>query len=295
MTDGPFRQHDQVLVHVPSPIYRQLVREWVALNAHTSCATTVRRWGRLEPALAGHSRPCDIVDAIDHAAFTQKDQLLAALTRLFHDGQQLAGRVVLQTMMPKLVRITLRTTPTSTDNAWLEDRHHITLAEFWDVLSTYPLHRRPNKIASNLAMDTLHRVSGARRRDPVIPLDPIELADSLPHPSSGLPSSELGPVWELKARAEPLSDLRVDASLIEVVTWGITRQVLTVDEGAMLVAAYPPRRQRTGIPDAAQRWGITKEAVRQRCCRAKRRLADAVRDELADASEGESAAMARLA
>ena len=39
--------------------------------------------------------------------------------------------VVLQTMMPKLVRITMGTTPTSTENAWIEDRHHITLAEFW--------------------------------------------------------------------------------------------------------------------------------------------------------------------
>ena len=102
-------------------------------------------------------------------------------------------------------------TPTSTENTWIEDRHHITLAEFWDVLATYPL-------------------------------DPIELANALPHPNSGLPNSELGPVWELKARAEPLSDLRVDAGLVEVVTWGITRQVITVDEGAMLVAAYPSRR-----------------------------------------------------
>ena len=75
VTPRPFRQHDQVLVHVPSPIYRQLVREWVALNAHTSSDTTVRRWGRLEPALAGHSRPCDIVDAIDDAAPTQTERV----------------------------------------------------------------------------------------------------------------------------------------------------------------------------------------------------------------------------
>ena len=176
-----FRQHDQVPTDVPSSIYRQLCREWVQLNALTSSETTVRRWGRLEPALAGHIRPSDIVDAIDAATPTRQNEMLAALTRLLQAGHQLAGRVVLQAMLPKLVRITLRTSATSSDNAWTEDRHHITLAEFWDVLATYPLHRRPDKIASNLALDTLHRVSGVRRPEPDIPLDPTELSTSMPN------------------------------------------------------------------------------------------------------------------
>ena len=229
MTAGPFRQHDQVLVHVPSPIYRQLVREWVALNSHTSSDTTVRRWGRLEPALAGHSRPCDIVDAIDEAGPTQTDQLLAALIRLLQAGQQLAGRVVLQAMLPKLVRITLRTSATSTDNAWIEDRHHITLAEFWDVLATYPLRRRPDKIASNLALDTLHRVSGVRRSQPDIPLNPTELSDSIPN---------LFRTIDDPAQAIELFPV---AALHQVITWGITRQVITPSDGAVLTAAYLPR------------------------------------------------------
>jgi hypothetical protein len=263
-----FRHHDEVPASVPSPIYRQLCREWVELNTLTSSTTTVRRWARLEPALAGHTRPGDIVDAIDTASPTVQNDMLAALTRLLQAGHQLAGRVVLQAMLPKLLRITLRTSATSADNAWIEDRHHITLAEFWEVLATYPLHRRPNKIASNLALDTLHRVSGVRRPAPDIPLDPTELSTSMPN--------------RFRTVDDPAHaiELSPHADLTQVITWGITREVITPTEGAVLADVYLPRQRRTRIADAAQTWGITQAAVRQRCSRARRRLSDATQADL---------------
>lgn len=268
MKTQTFRQHDDPPAYVASAIYRQLLHEWVDLNALTSSTAAVRQWGRLELALAGHTRPGDIVDAIDAAGASQTDAMLLALTRLFQNGHQLAGRVILQTMLPKLIRITLRTSPTSTDNAWTEDRHHITIAEFWDVLAGYPLERRTSKVASNLALDTLHRVSGARRPEEAIPVDPAQMPTETPWAPAGEITHAQG------------SNLTDDADLLQVVTWAVTRDVITADEGSLLIAAYLPEPGTTGFAAAAAHLGISQAAVRQRCSRASRRLTDAVRAEL---------------
>lgn len=269
MNTKTFRQHDQQPAWVASAIYRQLLQEWVDLNRLTSSATTVRRWGRLESALAGYGRPGDIVDAIDQSGGAQTDMLLLALVRLFQGGHQLAGRVVLQTMLPKLIRITLRTSPTSTDNAWTEDRHHITIAEFWDVLATYPIGRRPSKVASNLALDTLHRVSGTRRPEEAIPVDPTEL----PIGAHGLPAY----TFDHDAAA---GEINADADLVQVITWGVARGTITPDEGSLLAASYLPDPGASGFAAAAAELGLSQAAVRQRCSRASRRLTDAVRTEM---------------
>ncbi|MDN5764156.1 MAG: hypothetical protein L0H41_17845 [Microlunatus sp.] len=267
MKTKTFRQHDQRPEWVASAIYRQLLQEWVDLNALTSSATTVRRWGRLEAALAGLVRPGDVVDAIDAAAAAQTDAMLLALIRLFQKGHQLAGRVVLQTMLPKLIRITLRTSPTSTDNAWTEDRHHITIAEFWDVLATYPIERRPAKVASNLALDTLHRVSGARKHEEAIPVDPAEM-----------------PLEDRAAytfdHAASVGELSADSDLLQVITWGVAHQAISAEEGSLLAAAYPPSPGNSGFAAAAAERRLSQAAVRQRCSRASRRLTEAVRTEL---------------
>lgn len=269
MKTRTFRQHDQRPGWVASAIYRQLLQEWVDLNALTSSTTTVRRWGRLEPALAGHTRPGDVVDAIDSAAAAQTDAMLLSLIRLFQAGHQLAGRVVLQTMLPKLIRITLRTSPTSTDNAWTEDRHHITIAEFWDVLATYPIHRRPAKVASNLALDTLHRVSGARKPDEAIPIDPAEM-----------PLDDRARSAYTFDHEAAVGELNTDSDLLQVITWGVAHEAINAEEGSLLAAAYLPSPGTSGFAAAAAERRLTQAAVRQRCSRASRRLSDAVRAEL---------------
>lgn len=280
MTTLPFRQHDQVPTNVGSAIYRQLLQEWVDLNALTSSKTTVGRWARLEPALAGHLRPGDLVDAIDEASAASKDELLLALLRLFQCGHQLAGRCVLQTMLPKLLRITMRTSPTSSDNAWVEDRHHIALAEFWDVMSGYPVGRRPAKVASNLALDTLHRVSGVRHPQQDIPFDPAELPAD---PRFGAYTFD---------HAAAAGSLTADADLVQTITWGVAHHAISPSEGTLLARAYLPTRGAADFAAAAAHLGISSAAVRQRCSRASRRLTDAVRAEVGGYLESSVAASA---
>lgn len=275
MTISAFRHHDHVPSRVESPLFRQLITEWVSLNTLASSSAAVHKWGRLEPALVGHHTPADVVDAVDAAAPAGKDEILGALIRLFQAGHQLAGRVVLQSMLIKLGRITLRTRGTSSDNAWTEDRRHIAVAEFWDVLATYPIQRRPHKIAANLSLDTLHRVTGETRgQQPARPVDPTDL-----------PEEHSGRLMTVVAVDPERVGLSVDDDLVQVVTWAVARDVITREDAQLLVQVYLPIPGTSGTSAAAAHLGVSDAAIRQRCSRARRLLVTAVREELAPQAE----------
>jgi hypothetical protein len=262
-----FRHHDHMPAGVTSPLYRQLVQEWVQLNTLTSAGVAARRWGQLEPDLAGYARPRDLVDAIDQLVPAEQDVKLLALIRLAQDGHQLAGRVVLQLMLPKLGRMTNRTSGTSSDNAFSEDRRHITVAEFWAVLASYPVSRRPRKVAANLALETLHRITqGTRGPRADLPVDPVDLTRT--HPDvAGAP--EIG------------SGIDVDADLAQVIAWAVSVGTISADDGRLLTLVYLSSRTGTATEAAAATYGLNNAAIRQRCSRARRRLVAAVRAELA--------------
>lgn len=122
---------------VASQLFGQLIDERIGLNQTRSTAAELERWAGLEPILAGYTWPADIVDAIDAAQNTAKDAMLLALLRPAQSGHQLAGRVLLQQMLPSIGKLTT-TSPSqpTTDLRWAGDRHHIAVAEFWDLIST---------------------------------------------------------------------------------------------------------------------------------------------------------------
>lgn len=269
-----FRQHDVAPTEVVSPLFRQLTQEWAELHAHTSTAGIVRRWGRAEPALAGFTRPGDILDAIDEGEPPVKDELLLALVRLFQSGQQLAGRTVLQAMLPKLTKTATATNPalcTSALNTWDEDRRHITVAEFWDVMTHYPVLRRPGSVAQNLALETLHRVTGVRTPRPPVPVDTSE-----PDAPQNRRAHTLDSTDDPAAAVDGLS---VDADLLQVLTWAVNTSALTRHEAHLLATVYLPQKSCEFAAAAAQ-LDLSESAVRQRCSRAARKLKAAVRAEM---------------
>ncbi len=281
--DRMFRQHDVAPSDVVSPLYSQLTQEWANLHVLASTTTTVRRWSRIEPVLAGFDRPGDIVDAVDASPADRKDELLLALVRLFQAGHQLAGRTVLQALLPKLAKTSAHAAGlcTYSRDSWAEDRRHITIAEFWDVMSDYPVDRRTSSVASNLALDTLHRVSGVRRPADDVPVDPHDFRtiDDL----GGRNSARRTWLTGLATDDEVITgeELTSDADLLQVITWGMRGGVITRDEAQLLAAAYLPTKESGfGFADVAERLGLTQAAVRQRCSRVARRLTDAVRAEL---------------
>jgi DNA-directed RNA polymerase specialized sigma24 family protein len=108
-----------------------LNREW-----HELASRPVPGWGGTEPVLAGVRTLAALLALIRE----RPDEVLAALLRLGEAGDPLAHRVVLQTMLGKLVLLCTGR-PEALPDA---------ISELWLAIAEYPLARRPRAIASNL-------------------------------------------------------------------------------------------------------------------------------------------------
>lgn len=267
---GIFRIHD--LDSQPTgtgqeaaPILRQLSQDWSRLCALSSMRHTMRRWAAANPCFDGVTSLGDLVDRIDAGDEDEADRLMLGLVRLAQAGHQLAARVVLQAMLPKLSRISRTTRPSSNDDRRRNDRAHITVATFWEVVYAYPVKRRPTRVAANLALDTLHRLTTNLRRPPAdIPMDPQETAGRLanaPQDSSSHPDGVPSP----------------DSDLLEVIAWALDIDAITPEEATILVRVYLPTTGDAGRGELADTMGISHTALRQRTSRARRRLIAAVR------------------
>ncbi len=320
-----FRYHDHYPPRVTSPLYRSLIQEWIQLNAVRSTQTTIRMWAPREPALAGYDRPGDLVDAVDDADDDGADLMLLALIRLAQDGQQLAGRILLQVLLPQLGgmtrRVRLKLPPSVTFGgggwriaAWYEEREHITVSEFWDLLTTYPVQRRTHNVRAQLTLDTLSRLTRQRDRmqqvvenetsnarvtstgclNPGFGYD-FDEADEEENPLVGpglhadwtrrthrqIPAGNDSQVVDLVE-----GEVRQEADLPDVLEWARRLDVITSQDATLLARVYMDRPD--GKPVAsdavAAELGIRPAALRQRCSRARARLTEAVQDHRAAAA-----------
>jgi DNA-directed RNA polymerase specialized sigma24 family protein len=122
--------------------------EWVQLSGGD--ASAVHRWGLRHPAL----RDCLDAEGVLRAVRQDPDPVLFALLSECSDGDLFAGRVVLQAMLGKIVRLAVRDRQVTADEY---------VAAMWCRIRTYPLQARPDKIAPNLALDTLKMVTREKR------------------------------------------------------------------------------------------------------------------------------------
>ena len=125
-----------------------LDREWCDLGLRHP--GTVSRWADRHDVLT----PCGSFDDVLSAARLNSDPILAALLTEVASGDQLAGRVVLQSLIGRMVRMAQRD-----PRAGIDDY----IARLWCVINSYPLSRRPLWIAANLSMDTVKAVSREHR------------------------------------------------------------------------------------------------------------------------------------
>ncbi|TDE14060.1 hypothetical protein [Jiangella asiatica] len=234
----------------------QLNAEWARLCADPATLAAVAAWGRHEAGLAG----CVGLADVERATRARPDAVLAALLRLGHGGDRLALRTVFQLMLGKAVRIAA--THTGRDSrASLE---HAAVTALWTVVATYPVQRRPVKVAANIAMDTLRLTVGElahqRHETPAAPRDLRPCRPAAPHSPA-------------------------DLELIELLAWAVDGGVITTEDATLVVDIYAPAPGLAGGSAAAARHGLSWPAARQRASRATRRIAEAVR---ADASASRS-------
>lgn len=155
----------------PVPLAR-LEREWLSLQPRLGLL--YRAWAREEPALASFSSPRRLL-AFLHSPGPSgpKDEALAALLRQAA-VEPLAARLLLEALLPGLKCLARRLLfdPSEREDLWA-----LLLAGAWERISSYPLERRPRKVAANILLDTLadtlallraeRRLSGELARDPL--------------------------------------------------------------------------------------------------------------------------------
>jgi hypothetical protein len=164
----------------------RLNAEWTALVADPTLAAELAR----EP-LAGHHDLASLLDACggDRSVDADvADEQLARLVAAGLEGRGLAVRVTLQRMLGAIVAIAVRRTQACpAERVVLFDE---LLSTAWLVIGSYPLGRRPRRIAANIARDTEYltcvrpgRLHDTARRANLVEelLPPVDLHGSRQH------------------------------------------------------------------------------------------------------------------
>lgn len=234
MDDGRTRGRAMVL--------RRMDTEWVALQTDAAAAGTCRRWASTVQVLAGCGTPADVLARVGAAPDVVLGHLLAEAAA----GDRLAGRVVLQALLPKVVRM-----------ASIDPRAEVDdyLTTMWCVIAAYPLARRPVSVAANLALDTLKAVHHERR----------PAADLVTAPHLVVVAADRGTV-----RLVGSSPPGPGPSVAHVLDRARGHRLLDAATTELLRSVYADGLSGEA---AARRHDLSPGAVRQRCSRALRALA----------------------
>jgi DNA-directed RNA polymerase specialized sigma24 family protein len=224
-------------------VLRRMDGEWEALQHDPAALGACRRWSDGSEVLRGCGTPAEVLARVPDAP----DAVLLLLLREAVTGDGVAARVVLQALLPKAVLMS------ATDPVAGVDDY---LAALWCAVATYPVRRRPTSVAANLALDTLKAVRREVGPRPDLSMPPqlvLQVAERRPSSVVGTAPSTRGPyVEEVLARA-------YEHGLVDPPTRAVLRSVYA-----------------EGLPGAlaARRHGLTPVALRSRCSRALRVLAD---------------------
>ena len=238
------------------PAGRQAVQDWAHPGVHGEALTGLAGVDGLRATvglLQGTELACGARDAV-----------LVGLLERVRDGDRLAGRVVLQTMMPAAVRLARSITSRPDVLGDRDEAFALVLAALWQTIATYPVASRRARVPANLYLDTLalvrrghtsssHRVLTFPEQsfgDVRLAADPGQLDASIDDPA--------GPA---------------DAQLCTLLAWSVRCCVLTLADAQLLARVYGVDGGPAGAgPAIAAELGISWPALRQRCHRLARRV-----------------------
>lgn len=137
-------------------VLRQLDQEWERMAESLYGRRAVRGWGASEPLFDGVRSLGALVERINERGRAEESDAIILVLLRHAEKDDLAARTVLQAMMPAIKNLTSKF---STCGAWSsEETAAVVVAAMWERIRTYPIERRPRKVAANLALDTRQRV-----------------------------------------------------------------------------------------------------------------------------------------
>ena len=248
-----------------SSLPSQLDLEWRQLCAAPDAPVLLQRWAHSQPVLGGFGSLEQLLVAITRDP-ARRDGVLVALLTLSRDGDRLAGRVVLQAMLGKAIRVATTIVRRPDVLGDREEAQATAIGAMWQAIATYPLQARPSRVTANLALDTLALVqrghTGSSHFSRTFPERPCaDLTDRLDaaHYDVG-PDDLAGPA---------------DAELIVLLAWSVRNGVLQLDEARLLARVYGLDGTPEGGATIAADLGLTWPTLRQRCHRLARRVGQA--------------------
>lgn len=217
-------------------ILHELGREWSRLTEKHDATL----WALRCPGL--HSACC-LDDVLDCTKTADADEVLHFLVAEHQAGDPIAGRVVLQAMIPKIITMARGWQRTQVDP--MGDL----VSQMWIQIDQYPLVARPRKVAANLAMDSLKHVRKLWAADA-----PEEKASPTP-----------GFWFEGVEPEEPVvDDVTAAGILLEALEMGLISERVH----AILTAVYD---EGLSGREAAARFGVSVDSIRFHCSRSIRR------------------------
>ncbi len=242
--------------HAGALITDQLNIEWATLADRP----IPRRW---RCSGLGHCATLgEALAVVDHARWQRPgaaDALLLELLTRWTYGDELAGRLILQSTLGRAINIARRAhRPGSAGiQGDIAQLTAAAVAALWHAIAAYPVHRRRRKVSVNLCMDAL-RYFSTTLDDP----GPVTVGES------ALDSEE-----SIFAQTNPAPTLE----LLNTLAWGVDTDAISREEASLLTRVYcPGPGQEGGAGTVAHDLGLTAATVRQRCRRATARLASAV-------------------
>lgn len=202
-------------------------------------------WADRHPVLDG----CGGLAHVLARVAAEPDLVLGALLAECAEGDQLAGRVVLQTMLGKIVRMAACDAEAGVDDY---------VSALWITISAYPLTARPRRIAANLALDTLKAVRQERqwlRKGEVTPYPPEAFVRELLQDAAG-------------ARGENGDEVDLDAR--RVIDAAQRLGLISGTTGEVLASVYADGLSGRA---AGERHQTSPAAIRYRCSTTVRHLA----------------------
>ncbi|MEU1628188.1 hypothetical protein ABZ746_23230 [Streptomyces sp. NPDC020096] len=280
--------------------FDRLNADWALVCADVSRAEVVTGWLVEAGVFTEREAPEDLAELLAELELRDRacgrshsDRWMAALLRHVSrpDEQgRLAARLLVQAMLPSAMRTTrsLRR-----DGLAFAEVAHIVIGALYEVVRTYPLQRRPRRVAANLAMDTLRLARRELRWGGVLEdTEPLEASPALrvaaddPDPYERAALAELAEEAAVAGLADPATPAEELAGtrgeLVELLLWALREQVL--DEQSVAAIGDHYREVADADDVAAGAAGVSAAAWRKRRSRAVQRLQQAAPRWLADAA-----------
>ena len=253
----------------------RLNQEWARLRTSSEAVNGLGRWAGLPRWADGLDLSgLDDLDAVvrhvqdTHRTVAERDKVLLGLLAMSQSGDRLAGRVVLQVMLPKAIRLAKSVASHEDWTEGADEAQAAVLAALWVAIATYPLERRPGRVTANLALDTLALTQRGHTG-----------SSWQVHPVREQPCEDLSLLAEPVLDPAGPDDLTgpADAELMTVLAWGVRNGILRLDQARLMARVYGLDAHgdiHSTAPLVAET-GLSWRVLRQRCHRLARRLGEA--------------------